>query len=108
MKIGILNKRKIMMKQLIDPQPGDYWHEMFSPFCLVVGRQGETVQIYHERINVDKGYWSWNPETLKSISLSEFKKNLSYNTIDGFHSDVIRNSKSMRAFVEYYVESLKV
>lgn len=88
-----------------DPQPGDYWSEMFCPVCLVVGRKENKVFIYENYKPIDKGYWSWDTEKVSEYDIKDFQSKISHETIDGYWCDVDRNK--MKQFVEYYEESLK-
>ena len=32
-------------KALLNPQPGDYWHEMFCPYFIVVKVKGDDITV---------------------------------------------------------------
>ncbi len=66
----------------IRPQPGDYWHDMYSPILLVVWQDGEHVE-YLENIvhyvNVYDG-WKWNVDLPPTRSTYEdFAKRILYS-----------------------------
>ena len=64
-----------------DPQPGDYWSEMFCPVCLVVGRKENKVFIYENYKPIDKGYWSWDTEKVSEYDIKDFQSKISHETI---------------------------
>lgn len=74
-----------------DPQPGNYWHEMFCPICVVVHRLPNHVVICKKTKDAGEGYQTWDLEKLEMMSLSEFKKWLSYESIPGYWADSWNN-----------------
>lgn len=69
------------------PQVGDWWHDYFCPYCLVVAVDEETVTITkdYEQGPRMSGQWRWpeQPTRLEQITRDEFVKSLTYKTIPG-------------------------
>lgn len=73
-----------------DPQLGDYWHEMFCPAYVVVGRLGAQVVVCKTPKSTDENHWTWDLDKLEMIPVDAFKKRLSYETIPGHYwADVV-------------------
>lgn len=69
-----------------DPKPGDFWHDMRSPACLVVARDGNHVCICRTTEDVGTHHYRFiDPEWL---SLSEFQAWLRYKKTPGYWADV--------------------
>lgn len=82
-----------------DPQPGNYWHEMFCPICVVVHRLPGYVVVCKKTKDAGEGYQTWDLDKLEMMSLAEFKKWLSYGTIPGYWADSYNNHDWV---VEYF------
>jgi hypothetical protein len=65
---------------LADPQIGDYWHEMFCPQLVVIGRKGDSVVVCDATKEVDSSHWTWDVERVTTLTLAEFKKRLCYSS----------------------------
>lgn len=65
-------------KHLNDPQPGDYWHEMFSPDCVVIERLGKNIIFCCHTKDVGGNKWTWNLYHLSLLPLAEWQKRLVY------------------------------
>jgi len=63
---------------LADPQPGDYWNELFSWHCFVVGRDGDQVMTLSGNGQEFPRDGEPRVQTLK-----EFQQWLSYGNIPG-------------------------
>lgn len=75
-----------------DPQPGDYWHEMFSPMAVVLDVQGDTVVFCRHTVDLGK-CWRWNHKLSERLPKSEFANLFRYKTMPHkFHADVVPRS----------------
>lgn len=84
-----------------NPQPGDYWHEMFCPYFLVVAVDGDDITVLdfiskdpakNARVNDSfGGYWEIDYSRARIVNRDWIKHVVSYNTIPGFVADVVRN-----------------
>lgn len=75
-------------KHLDDPQPGDYWHEMFCGICVILKRIRNQVVLCRTKKSIDKDHWTWDLDRLEIMTLDDFKAWLSYNSIPGCWCDV--------------------
>ena len=96
-------------KALLNPQPGDYWHEMFCPYFIVVKVKGDDITVLscmggptsfnrkHElnaRISVDNAHWSFDYSKSMVVDRDWVEKAVRYGNIDGFVADVIQSEKT--------------
>ena len=67
----------------IRPQPGDYWHDMYSPILLVVWQDGEHIEYLDyavHRVGVSGG-WKWNVDLpLVRSTYEDFAKRILYQS----------------------------
>lgn len=83
------------------PEPGDYWHEMFSPVALVL-----AVSAYHvaflKHTNNDKDGWTWDTSKVDAMTPAEFAKFLKYGGSGPLSQktcgDVVPNWKHWKEF----------
>lgn len=61
------------------PQSGDYWHEMLTPVCVVLGRDGGEVILCRETRDVGDG-WTWDLRYVERITLTDFAQWLRYKS----------------------------
>ena len=65
-----------------NPEPGDYWHEMFAPRCVVLAVAAGVV-IYCETTRAtDDTHWTWNLGHRTAKSKADFAKMLRYDSMD--------------------------
>ena len=103
-----MKSNKIQNQEALDkPQPGDYWHEMFSPYFIILKVIGNKLIICDTRKDVDKNHWTWSLKDWKLVDKNYLKKKVTYSTIDGFCADVVRNSQKHYSFVEDFNELTK-
>lgn len=80
---------------LADPQPGDYWHEMFDMVLLVVKITGSIVWYVDEDMSTEEGRWTFNPtQKPKMVHKDVLSKRLRYDSEtmgDKTWADVQRN-----------------
>lgn len=68
-------------KHLESPQPGDYWHDMYSPVCVVLGVLHGAVVFIEKTVESGDG-WFWDLESRSCKTLPEFSEWLRYTTND--------------------------
>lgn len=73
------------------PGPGDYWHEMLSPVCVVIARVAGYVLVCRKTKSAGNDCWTWDlrESVLEVMRLDEFRKSLSYGTIPGYWAWVV-------------------
>lgn len=79
-------------KHVADPQPGDYWHEMFVPYVVVLAVDGDNLTVCRKRKDVDKDHWTWDLTQTSSMTKQELRELVTYGTIPGFVADVVPQS----------------
>jgi len=94
---------------LANPQPGDYWQEMFCPYFVVTAVNGDNITVLscmggpnsynrkdevNARIYNDDDTWSFDYSKHMVVDREWMRRAVRYERIDGFVADVIRNDKS--------------
>lgn len=80
----------------VDPQPGDWWHEMFSPVSLVIARVGSRVATFEHYIQHKDGY-SYDTANVTWYTLADFGVRVRY-------SDVVRRSRRLKVIEQWRAE----
>jgi hypothetical protein len=83
------------IKHALNPEPGDYWHEMFTPIMVVLDVTSMHVVICDGTKPADKDRWSWDYKKIKCLTRKEFNMKPRYDSpklIDHFHCDVMPNA----------------
>jgi hypothetical protein len=93
-------QRQLDNEHLLNPQPGDYWHDRFCPAALVIDSGAFFVAYLSERKSVDSDHWTWDTSHVEVKSKSDFKKWLSYEHIEGTWASVVPNWKGWKEFAE--------
>jgi len=103
-------------KALAFPQIGDYWHEMFCPYFVIVNKEGDKFRVLsclggpksftrkHElnaRIEVDSGHWGFDYSKSMLVDYEWIRKTVTYESIDGFVADVVQSEKTARIAEEW-------
>ncbi len=103
---------------LDNPQPGDYWHEMFCPYFIVVKVDGEKITVLsclggpnsfsrkgelNARVDNIDGTWSFDYSRHMVVDKAWIAKAVKYGSIEGFVADVVRDEKRQK-IVEEWVE----
>lgn len=106
------DKQEVLNQQAINnPQLGDYWHERFSPYFLVVKNNGNEIIVLsclggpdstnkkrkHESnamIQVDNNSWTFDLSKSMTVNQAWLKEAVSYKNIEGFVADVVQNAKT--------------
>lgn len=101
---------------LVNPQPGDYWNEMFCPYFVVVDVKGDEITVLsclggstsfnrkHEpnaRISIDTGHWGFDYSKSMVVDRAWIEKAVKYDSIDGFVADVVRSEKTKKIVEEW-------
>jgi hypothetical protein len=104
---------ELNQEALEKPQPGDYWHERFLPYFIVVDVKGTDITVLsclggersHDRkhepnakIEVKDG-WYFDYSKYMVVDQAWIKKAVTYDSIDGFVADVIRREKTQETIV---------
>lgn len=64
---------------LHNPQPGDYWEEMFFP-VVVITEAEEMVTICEKTKSTDDHTWTWDLSQLIILTKAEFVSKLTYGS----------------------------
>lgn len=103
-KFGTPAYDAINEKHVADPQPGDYWHEMFCPYVAILARVGNHLIVYRKRKDVPPNHWTWDTDEPSMMTLAELRKLVTYDTIDGFVADVVPGH--MKDFADEFAKRL--
>lgn len=95
-----------------NPRPGDYWHERFCPYFLVVQVKGDKITVLNcvpnygtsARQDVDRDYWEFDYSKAIEVDRIWIENLVQYNTISGFVADVVRNGDKHLSIVNEYIE----
>jgi len=119
MKIEIVEIEKPTHKDLNQqalqaPLVGDYWHEMFHPYFIIVQadplaneytvlsclrREGEP----RAYIDNNDGTWCFDYSKSFTVDWDWIKDNVCYKNVEGFVADVVRKEKYMSIVKEWQV-----
>lgn len=73
-----------------NPQIGDFWHEMFIPYFLVVEIVTSGVIVLDETISISESHYKFDETKPKFISLESLKERVTYPTMrDKFVANVM-------------------
>ena len=94
---------------LANPQVGDYWHEMFCPYFIIVNIESDqyrvlscmggpysftrTDEIYAKKDLGDQG-WCFDYSKSMLVDRAWIEKAVRYESIDGFVADVVQSEKT--------------
>ena len=103
-------------KSLAFPQIGDYWHEMFCPYFVIVNKEGDKYRVLscmggthhylrkHElnaRIEIDGDHWGFDYSKSMLVDHEWIRRAVTYGSIDGFVADVVNTEKTQRIAEEW-------
>jgi hypothetical protein len=109
-------QRRNNEEALANPNPGDYWNEMFCPYFVVVDVKDDDITVLsclggptsfnrkHElnaRISIDTGHWGFDYSKSMVVDRAWIEKAVRYDTIDGFVADVVRSEKTKKIVEEW-------
>ena len=101
-------RQVLNQKHIENPQPGDFWHEMFAPYHVVLAVTDSHVIICDKKVSVDSHHYTFDMSETKTISHLEHRDLVTYKTMrDKFVADVVPNSKLMSMVQEWRDEKLK-
>lgn len=107
-----------------NPQPGDYWHEMFCPYFLVVKVDGDEITVLsclggpssfnrkdeiNAKVDNQDGTWSFDYSKSMIVDRAWIRRTVKYGTIDGFVADVVRGGnkeEAVKEWIRYRAEQL--
>lgn len=75
------------------PQVGDFWHEMFCPYFLVVEVTKHGIIVLDKTKPVDEGHYTFDEKQPKVMTLDDLYKAVTYETMrDKFVADCMPKS----------------
>lgn len=94
-----------------NPEPGDYWQEMFCPYFLVVQAKGDAITILNclphkgtsARKSVDDSHWMFDVSKSMVVDRAWIEKLVRYESIDGFVADVSRGRERNQEIVNEWI-----
>ena len=101
---------------LDNPRPGDYWHERFSPYFVVVNLEGDQFRVLscmggphhylrkdelNARIEIDGNHWAFDYSKSMLVDREWIRRAVTYGSIDGFVADVVRTEKTQLIVTEW-------
>ena len=97
--------KRLNQEHLDNPQPGDYWHECFTPCCVVVRVDPDSGDVFLCKTiqSRPEDKWTWDVKKIERMEKVEFKKFLSYSHSKelGTYADVVPEAhKWILDFVE--------
>jgi hypothetical protein len=110
-------ERNLNNQQALDnPRPGDYWHERFSPYFVIVNREGDQYRVLscmggphhylrknelNARIEIDRDHWAFDYSKSMLVDHEWMRRAVTYGSIDGFVADVVRTEKTALIVTEW-------
>jgi hypothetical protein len=103
-------------KALLNPQPGDYWQEMFCPYFVVVNVKGDDITVLsclggpdsfsrkdeiNAKIEIDNNHWGFDYSKSMIVDREWIRKTVTYGTIEGFVADVVNSEKTQKIAAEW-------
>lgn len=103
-------------QSLLNPQVGDYWHEMFCPYFIVVDIEGDKYRVLscmggpnsfnrkdepNARKEIDSATWCFDYGKSMLVDRAWIEKAVLYGTIDGFVADVVNSEKTQTIAQEW-------
>lgn len=71
------------------PQVGDYWHERFCPYFIILEVLEDHVIICDKKKDIDRDHWDFDLSVCKLITKQELERSVKYSTMDKFVADVV-------------------
>lgn len=103
--MATFDRDKTNLEHATNPQPGDYWHEMFNPFCVILAVNGNNVTYCDTTKDVGDG-WSWDLRFTTTQSIDLFRARISYTSSSEFWVSV--RPEAHTGAVKQWKESLGV
>lgn len=76
-------------KHLATPEVGDFWHERFSPYLVVVQVGHAGLVVLDKTKSVDPDHYVFDVDRPRFMSLAELRAAVTYTRIPGFVADVV-------------------
>lgn len=107
---------QLNQEALANPQPGDYWHERFSPYFVVVNREGDQFRVLscmggpghylrkeelNARIEIDSEHWGFDYSKSMLVDHEWIRRAVTYGSIEGFVADVSRSQAAGQVALEW-------
>lgn len=97
---------------MLNPAPGDYWHEMFCPYFLVVQVQDNRITVLNclpglgpsARKNVDNEHWAFDVSTYMEVDRAWIARQVQYVSSSGFVADVVRGKEKQMTVVNAWIQ----
>lgn len=97
-------------QSLHNPEPGDYWNEMFCPYFVVVDVNGNDITVlscmggpdsYNRKQELNakidhKDGWGFDYSKSMVVDRAWMEKAVKYGTIEGFVADVVNSEKTRK------------
>ena len=108
-------QQKLNQEALANPNPGDYWHEMFCPYFIVTAVKGPDITVLSclggpysytrkqeptAKLEHMDGTWSFDYSKSMVVDRAWIEKAVRYESIDGFVADVSRDSDKFKGIVQ--------
>lgn len=74
-------RQALSVEHRANPEPGDYWHECFVPYFVVLAVGARDVLVCRKTKEVDSGHWTWDLGHTVTLSRERFEKAISYETM---------------------------
>ena len=100
-------------ESLNNPRIGDYWHEMFCPYFLVVDVKGDDITVLsclggiytrknelNAKIDTKDG-WTFDLSKSMVVNRKWMTKAVKYESIEGFVADVGNSEKTVKIAMEW-------
>jgi len=71
---------QVNIEHAANPLPGDYWHEMFAPICVVLAVAGGMVVYCDKTRSTDNDHWTWDLSQPSAKTREEFRRWLHYGS----------------------------
>ncbi len=78
--MGFEEQDRLNREHMANPQVGDYWHEAFTPICVVLGRDGDEAILCKRTKEASPNHWTWDLRQVERITLKAFAEWLSYKS----------------------------
>jgi hypothetical protein len=106
-----MTQDQINQQSLSDPQPGDFWHERFSPYFLIVEKIAQDrfhVLSYLQREGepcarraVGTDHWEFDYSKHFAVDIPWIQQLVRYPSRSGFVADVVRTRRTLNMVDEW-------
>lgn len=105
-------QQRINQAALDDPLPGDYWHEMFCPYFMVVHRDGDRFTVLNcldrhgisAYMKVDNEHWAFDVSKAIVVDKDWIQRMVRYDSLDGFVADAVRGRDKHLSIVNDWIK----